>query len=182
MVNLHIQRVFATLTFTVPDEIIEVNMGYSPFVIGDNLAGQVDAWVMEHRLGYYPAIDYFQGNDEAVDQPLLELMEQVARYSGDYAVRECRKRLSHSFSSAEITQIKSTAYSMPRMRPHREGGPSALAMHYAPNRLRAEMVIGCVQKHDRGELLPFVKELLIQQLTPVLDQIEVVHLESERMG
>ena len=144
--RIEILTVAASLTVTVPQEVVEQNVGYLPWVLGENLAGQVDAYVMEQGLGYYPALDYFRDHPEAVDPALLILIDEVATFCATYARRELRRRLSRAFSTVKIEQAQVTAYTMPRVRPSRSGAPAGLAAHYTPATLKMELLLSSIQK------------------------------------
>ena len=144
--RIEVVTVAASLTVTVPETVVEQNVGYLPWVLGENLAGQVDAWVMEQGMGYYPALDFFRDHPEAVDQPLLLLIDEIAAFCANYARRELRRRLSRVFSSVQIEQAQCTAYTMPRVRPSRSGAPAGLAEHYTPNTLKMELMLSSIQK------------------------------------
>ncbi len=144
--RIEVLTVVANLTVSVPQETVEQGMGFLPWVLGENLAGQVDAYVMEEGLGYYPALDYFRDHPEAVDPALLVLIDEVATFCAGYARRELRRRLSRAFSSVKVEQAQCTAYTMPRVRPSRSGAPDGLAVHYTPATVKMELLLGSIQK------------------------------------
>ncbi len=153
--------VAAALTATIPQEVVELNTGYLPWVLGDNLAGQVDAYVMEQHLGYYPALDFFRDQPEVVDTALLTLIDEIAIFCAEYARRELRHRLAGAFTSIQIEQIQCTAYTMPRVRPNRSGAPEALALHYSPDTLKVELLLRML----RDESQEGVETLVLNRLT-----------------
>lgn len=144
--RIEVFTVAASLTLSVPEEIVEQSMGYLPWVLGENLAGQVDAFVMEQALGYYPALDYFRDRPEAVDPALLILIDEIASFCATYARSELRRRLARAFSSVKIEQAQCTAYTMPRVRPSRSGAPAELALHFTPATLKMELLLSSIQK------------------------------------
>ncbi|MDH5785271.1 MAG: hypothetical protein OEZ16_06645 [Chromatiales bacterium] len=144
--GVEVVTIAASLTVSVPEEVVETQVGYLPWVLGENLAGQVDTWVMEERTGYYPALDFFREQPEAVDPALLHLIDEVATFCAAYARRELRRRLSRVFSNVQIEQLQCTAYTMPKMRPNRSNGPMELAQHYAPDKLKMELLLSSIQK------------------------------------
>ena len=113
LVATEVVTLASSLTVTVSQEIVEQNTGYLPWVLGDNLAGLVDAYVSEHGLGYYPALDYFRDITPAVDPFLLSLIDEIAIFSADYARRELRNRLTSAFASVKIGQIHFIYFSIP---------------------------------------------------------------------
>lgn len=160
-VKIEVVTVAVSLTVTVPETVVEQNVGYLPWVLGENLAGQVDAWVMEQGLGYYPALDFFRDQPEAVDPALLLLIDEIAIFCAAYARRELRRRLSLAFSSVQVEQAQCTAYTMPRMRPARSGAPGGLAQHYSPATLKMQLLLSSIQKGDAFEGL---EELTLNKL------------------
>ncbi len=160
--EIHIDRYRAVLEVVVDDALVEQNVGYLPWVIGENLAGQVDAHVNEQRLGYYPALDYFREWPNAVDPALLELCTQLGQWVEAYARRELRRRLSRAFSSVTLEEARLAAFAMPRVLPSRDGAPAQLALHYSPNRLRLELRLGLLSKQGQDRFEPRV--LLTERL------------------
>jgi hypothetical protein len=149
---IEVVTIAASLTVSVPEELVEREVGYLPWVLGENLAGQVDTYVMEEHLGYYPALDYFRDTPLAVDPSLLLLIDEVAIYCASFARRELRRRLSRLFSNLQIEQVQCTAYTLPRMRPSRSNGPMELAEHYSPNTLKMALLLSSIQRgHFEGE-------------------------------
>lgn len=146
--QIEILTVAANLTVSVPQEVVERDVGFLPWVLGENLAGQVDAYVMEQGVGYYPALDYFRNHPEAVDPALLVLIDEIATFCAEYARRELRRSLSRAFSSVKIEQAQCTAYTMPRVRPSHSGAPSGLAAHYTPATLKLEVMLSTIQKGE----------------------------------
>lgn len=144
--QIEVLTVAANVTVAIPQEVVEQNIGFLPWVLGENLAGQVDAYVMEQRVGYYPAIDYFRDYPEAVDPALLVLIDEISTFCAGYARRELRRRLSRAFSSVTIEQAQCTAYTMPRVRPSQSGAPAGLAAHYTPATLKMELLLSSIQK------------------------------------
>jgi hypothetical protein len=159
--SIEVVTVAASLTVTVPETVVEPNTGYLPWVLGENLAGQVDAYVMEEGLGYYPALDFFRDLPEVVDPALLLLIDEIAIFCANYARRELRRRLSRAFSSVQIEQAQCTAYTMPRLRPTRSGAPSGLAEHYSPNTLKMQLLLSSIQK---GGAFEGLEELTLNKL------------------
>lgn len=146
--KLEVVTVAASLTVAVPETVVEPNTGYLPWVLGENLAGQVDSYVMEQGLGYYPALDYFRELSEVVDPALLLLIDEIAIFCASFARRELRRRLSRAFSNVQIEQVQCTAYTMPHIRPSRSGSPAGLAEHYSPNTLKVQLLLSSIQKQS----------------------------------
>lgn len=150
--RVEVVTIAASLTVSVPEQVVEQNVGYLPWVLGENLAGQVDSYVMEQGLGYYPALDFFRDHPEAVDPALLQLIDEVASYCAAYTRSELRRRLSRVFSNVQFEQVQCLAYTMPRVRPQRGNAPAELARHYTPDTLKMELLLSTIQRgHFEGE-------------------------------
>jgi hypothetical protein len=134
------------LTVTIPDQAVELNLGYLPWLLGDSLAAQVDGEVRRARLGYYPAVDFFRRPASGVDPALLPLLDEVARFAVEYARRELRRTLARAFPLFRIPQARCTAYTLPRARPGRPQSVAELGKHYAPSRVKLELILGPVDK------------------------------------
>jgi len=158
---LHVARVECRVALTVPDEVVEPNMGYVSAALGMALAQQVDGYVRSRGLGYYPAFDYFRAQPDAVDPALLSLIDEVAAFCAAYARRELRRRLSGAFSNVQVAQTQCTAYAMPRARPNQSDGPKALALHFSPNRLRLDLILSSIHKGQAEG----IEELTVKRLT-----------------
>lgn len=171
-----VSRAAVTLKVRVGDAVIEPNLGYLPWVLGENLAGQVDPWVMEQRLGYYPALDFFRDKPEVVDPALLQLIDEVARFCEEYARRELRRRLRGGFSHVDVERIQNEAYAMPRVRPSQPKAPELLARHYAPATLRCELLVATLQKGAVAGIERLVEQRLRQWATPAFETLEIQNL------
>jgi len=147
----HMSRVAIGLTATVPDEIIEANIGYLPWVLGDSLAAQVQPHVAAAHLGYFPALAYFREEGRGVDPALLALIDEVAQFSVDYARRELRRRLSRVFSGIQIDQAQCLAYTLPRARPGQPFAAAELGKHYAPAKVKLELVLSTLERTPVSE-------------------------------
>jgi hypothetical protein len=173
---LHISRVVVTVETCVADALVEQNMGYLPWVLGENLAEQVLQYVEREGTGYFPAMDFFRTQPDAVDPALLGLIDEVARFCGDYARRELRRRLSRAFSNIGVGQEQCVAYGMPRVRPSQPNARERLARHYSPNVVKLELVLSNIEKQARPNPDPAgtaVQKVLNWARTP-FESLEVV--------
>ncbi|MGE0081899.1 MAG: hypothetical protein AB7U81_11435 [Thiohalomonadaceae bacterium] len=143
---LQITRVALGLTVSVPEDLVELNMGYLPWVLGDSLAAQVSAEVAERKLGYFPAVDYFRREAGRVDPDLISLIDEVGQFCIDFTRRELRRRLSRVFSNVQIEQAQCLAYTLPRVRPSQPHAVTELGRHFSPDKVRLNLVLSTIQK------------------------------------
>jgi len=172
--TIHIARFSSVLKVRVGDDVVEPNLGYLPWVLGENLAGQVDSWVMEQRLGYYPALDYFRDKPQAVDPALLQLIDEMARFGEEYTRRELRRRLRGGFSHVDVERIQVEAYAMPRILPSQPKSPEELAKHYAPATFRVELLLGMIQRGEVERIERLVMQRIQQWAKPAFQTLELV--------
>lgn len=131
---------------SVPEELVENNVGYLPSILGKGLSVQIDDYVRRERLSYYPALDYFRDRPDAVDPALLALVDEVAAFCIRYATREFRRRLARAFSNVQVQQSQSTAYTLPRVLRRANDAERALARHFAPNQVKLELILSSVER------------------------------------
>lgn len=172
--SIRIARFAAVLKVRVGDGVVEPNIGYLPWVIGENLAGQVDSWVMEQSLGYYPALDFFRNKPQAVDPALLQLIDEMARFGEEYARRELRRRLRGGFSRVDVERIQVEAFAMPRVLPSQPKSPEELARHYAPSTFRIEVQLGMIQRGETEGSERLVAKLIQQWAKPAFESLQVL--------
>ena len=77
MTQLHLTRIAVSLQVKISAEAIEQHSVASPYVVGEELARQVAAYVQRERLGYYPALDYFRAL-EVIEPELLQAVENIS--------------------------------------------------------------------------------------------------------
>lgn len=171
---IHIVRISSVVQVEVGDDVMEASLGYLPWVLGENLAGQVDAWVMEQRLGYYPAIDFFRDKPQVVDPALLQLIDEMGRFGEEYSRRELRRRLRGAFSHVDVERIQLEAYAMPRIRPSQPKSPELLARHYAPATFRVELLLGMIQRGEVDGLQRFINQRIQQWAKPAFESLELL--------
>lgn len=143
---VQITRVALGLTVTVPEDLIELNMGYLPWVLGDSLAAQVSAEVAIRKLGYFPAMDFFREGGVKVDPALIALVDEVGQFCMDFTRRELRRRLSRVFSNVQIEQSQCLAYTLPRVRPSQPHALTELGRHLSPDKVRLDLVLSTIHK------------------------------------
>ncbi len=171
---IHIVRFAAVLKVRVGDDVVEPNIGYLPWVLGENLAGQVDPWVMEQRLGYYPALDFFRDKPQVVDPALLQLIDETARFGEEYTRRELRRRLRGGFSHVDVERIQVEAFAMPRVLPSQPKSPEELARHYTPSTFRAELMLGMIQRSEVDGIERLVGQRIQQWAKPAFHSLELL--------
>lgn len=136
-----VTRIGVTVVARLAADVVALNTGFDPLTVGESLAQQVDDYVLRERLNYYPALDFFRGRADAVDPALLTLLDELAGFCTGYARHELRRRPRPTFAAAQVTQLNVQAYALPRARLRQPDRLAVLARHYAPDTLRAELLL-----------------------------------------
>ena len=150
MKQLNLSRIAVSLQVKMPAEAIEQHSAASPYIVGEQLARQVAAYVQHERLGYYPALEYFR-NVEAIDPDLLEAAESISWLVCGLVQQELKTRLRGVFSNLKIESIQTVAYTMPAIRPGSSNALHDLAQHYTPVQVRINLVVTSIRRHDNDQ-------------------------------
>lgn len=140
-------RVGLSLLVRLAHEVAETRLGYSPQILGESLAAQVQAYVRQEGLGYYPPLEYL-GGQPAIEQGLVALIQEVAQFSCSVLSSEFRRRLRGMFPSHQVVNMYCTAHTMPRVRRGQLNALVELSRHYAPDRVRAELIVSYWEKDE----------------------------------
>lgn len=145
MSTVEIMRVSLTLTIDLSMDQLQQEMGELVTAIGPNLARQVEAYVRKEKLGYYPALDFF--NDRVgIDPNLLSASEHIASMVCDLVRYKMKIQLREPFSNTQFEKFQSLAYSMPRVLPSDPDATDKLTRHYSPNRVRVTLSTSSIEK------------------------------------
>ncbi len=141
--------------------------------IGRDLAMHVGRIVREANLGYYPAIGYFEGHP-GVDAALIDLLKEVAARIRKRAKREVQTHLWPVFSSLQIEQAESLAFTMPHIPFYAKDALDRLAEHLFPNRVRLDLVLATLDRHARLEEAESITSTkVMRNLREVFASVEV---------
>ena len=77
MSTLHVAKVALTVVVRVDRHVLDRHLVASPAAVGEQLAQQVDDYTWRERLGYYPALGFFEGRS-GVDPDLLRAAKDIA--------------------------------------------------------------------------------------------------------
>ena len=134
----------------IKQQTLENNLAASPYIVGEELARQINDYVKKEKLGYYPAIDYFLGNS-AVEQDLLDTAQGIAWVVSELVRSEVRSRLRSAFSHVDIEDVQSLAFTMPTIRMNRPNALLDLAHHYTPNVEKVTLIVSSIERRPSME-------------------------------
>ncbi|MBE9516146.1 MAG: hypothetical protein IME93_04130 [Proteobacteria bacterium] len=174
MAGIQILKTAVSLTVTVPLELLRREMGEPVLAIGPGLANEIDKYVHNHKLGYYPALDYFLQN-KALDPDLLAAAEQVAAMVIQMAKRKIQIRLREPFSNVQFNNIQSLSMTLPRVRPSDTGALALLSKHYSPNRIRMTVTTSSIEKAgiNTQDYEKLVAHKMKRWLEPEFEEVEL---------
>jgi len=141
--------------------------------IGRVLAERVDAIVRAQRLGYYPALDYFEDHPD-MDPALIGTVKALAAQIRKRVKREVQKHLWPVFSSVQIERATTLAFTLPRVTPAQADALARLAQHYFPNTVRLELVLTTLDKQHRlDEAEKFSSSKVVRNLRDAFESVSV---------
>ncbi len=131
-------KVSLSIDLKIMHSIIEQHIAASPYVVGVELARQIDHYAREQQLGYYPALDYFQGK-EAVDSDLYNTAESIAWLLESLAQQSLHKYLRPMFDELKIDSSHVQIFILPHVRPNQNNAIHSLTAHLTPDHLRVAL-------------------------------------------
>ncbi len=145
--SLHVVRIGLTVRGQLPHYALEQYLPAPLASLGQQLAAQVDDYIKQNEMGYYPALDYFR-QQSGVDSYLLDAVDQVAQIAMTLTKDEVNKILTPVFSTVRIESVLSLAYALPSVRPGQKDAQQQLALHYLPDVVKFECFVTMLQRHE----------------------------------
>ncbi len=150
--GLHVNRIRLSLVAQVPEALYERHVAASPYIVGEELTEQITAYVREHKLGYYPAVDFFM-TQGGLEKELLDAAEGLAWVTAKAVREEIQRKLRPVFSTVTFQSQQCVAFTMPAVRPNNINAYNELLKHYTPDTIKAVIEVTSFQKQDKGELM-----------------------------
>lgn len=141
--------------------------------LGRRLAEQIDAIVRSERLGYYPALDFFEGH-VGLKPGSIEALKTLAAHIRKRVKRDAQTHLWPVFSSVQVERATSVAFTLLRLSPTQPGAVEKLAQHYFPNAVRLELILGTLDKQHRLEVAEkFSANKVVRHLREAFESVTV---------
>ncbi|WP_455203380.1 hypothetical protein [Kaarinaea lacus] len=173
MPKLHIAKVALIVRAKLPREVLQQHLPAPIESLGDQLANQANQYATEHQLGYFPALEFFQGQG-GVDEFLLDAAEQISTFSLVVTRQEVMRVLQPIFSSVRITDLQSLAYTMPTVRPNQPHALKRLAEHYVADKVKFEVIVTLIQRQEPPPgIEKSAKQMAARWLSEVFEELEV---------
>lgn len=171
--TLGIVPVALTIQVVMAPERLEALSNAAERSIGRTLAERVDAIARAQRLGYYPALDYFEDHPD-MDPALIGTVKGLAAQIRKRVKREVQTHLWPVFSSVQIERATTLAFILPRIKPAEPEALARLAQHYFPNVVRLELVLTTLDKQHRlEEAEQFSSSKVVRNLRDAFESVSV---------
>lgn len=150
MSSLHIATIALSLRARLKSADLLQRLPASPYTLGDNLARSVHEFALRDNLGYYPALDYLKKR-AAVEDYLLNAVEQVAAETAHLVRQRVVDRLTPIFSSVRFQSLQITAFALPPVRPGQPQALSQLARFYTPDTVKCDLLLTLIRRQQSDE-------------------------------
>lgn len=172
---MRVDHVSLILRLTVPETILQRHLPASASKLGEQLASAIDKYSRDHKLGYYPAIEFFRQIAE-VDQGLIDTVDQMAWIVSKWTREEVQSRLRPIFSSVKFVSIQTEAFTLPSIRPNQPSAFDRLVKHYTPDTIKLELLVSLLRKNDdlRGEAVEgYARKMIYRWLKTAFETVEL---------
>jgi len=174
MIQLHISKIHITLLVKVAHDVLGQHLPSSPGVVGDVLTTQIVEQVNKHKLGYFPALDYFQQHD-GVDDDLIDAAQTIGWFAARYVREEVQRRLRPFFSTLSFQSVHTQAFSLPSVRLNQINAWQLLCDHYTPDTVKIDIIATVLKKQESPEgLANWAKQLFKRNLDGVFEKLDVI--------
>jgi hypothetical protein len=171
--TLGLVPVALTIQVVMAPERLEALSNAAERDIGRTLAERVDTIVRAQRLGYYPALDYFEDHP-GMDPALIGMVKSLAVQIRKRVKREVQTHLWPVFSSVLIERATTLAFTLPRVTPAQADALARLAQHYFPNTVRLELVLTTLDRQHRlDEAEKFSSSKVVRNLRDAFESVSV---------
>jgi len=171
--TLGIVPVALTLQVTLAPERLDALLSTAEKNLGRTLAERIDTIVRAQRLGYYPALDYFDDHP-GMEPALIGAVKALAAQIRKRVKREVQTHLWPVFSSMQIERATSLAFILPRVSPAQADALARLAQHYFPNTVHLELVLSTLDKQHRlEEAEAFSANKVVRNLRDTFESVQV---------
>lgn len=141
--------------------------------LGQKLAERVDSIVRAEKLGYYPALDYFEGH-AGFEPEWLTAARTLAALIRKRVKRDVLTHLWPVFSSVQIVRATTLAFTLPRVTPAQPDARERLARHYFPNAVRLELKLTTLDKQPRLDAVEkFSSQKVVRNLRDAFESVSV---------
>ena len=130
-------------------------------------------------MGYFPALDYFRSQPEALEPDLLDAAEHIAWFTCNQARGEIQRRLRPVFASLSIQTVQALAFTLPAIRPAQPNVRQELIRHYTPDCAKVVLQVNAFQKSVQTEAMAkWASHLAYRWLKDSFAQVDVTSAQA----
>lgn len=172
MSEVRLKQYLATVRVRLSEEVLLQHSPSSAEIVGNELAQQIHAYVQQQKLGYYPALEFFEEHGD-LDYDLLQTAENMSWLLCRLVRQEFQSKLRQVFSRVQFQSVQTLAYTMPSVRYGNANALHDLALHYTPLGVKLDLVLTMISKNTAGGAEEFIKNTLQRWLKDSFEMIEV---------
>lgn len=172
--SVHVVKAALTLRLRVSDDSLDQQpITSAPRSVARALAHESISLAQYENLGYYPPLDYM-GRKQRLSPEFMYTLEHLSLLVDSYAREEISRRLSHVFSSVQVTAVQPQAYTMPPVRLSDKDALEHLIDHFDPTVLRLHLEVSLISKHDEVTTMERITRQRTERvLRNVFDMLEI---------
>ena len=171
--RLGMVQVALSVQVVIAPERLGALLTESDLTLGRRLAERVDAIVRAERLGYYPALEFFESH-AGLEAGSIDALKTLAAHIRKRVKRDVQTHLWPVFSSVQIERATSLAFTLLRLSPTQADALEKLAHHYFPNAVRLDLILGTLDKQHRLEVAEkFSANKVVRNLREVFEFVTV---------
>ncbi|MCK5360476.1 MAG: hypothetical protein KAJ95_07605 [Gammaproteobacteria bacterium] len=173
---MKVTNVSVSLIVAVKLEDLDSHSAAASELVGKELARQISIYERDEKLGYYPALEFFQASATSVDKDLLDAVDNLAWLATRLVREEVRKHLRPIFSSLRFDAMQNLIYTMPKARPGKLGSAVELSRHFTPNKVRVELTANIINRDEIDkDLKRYTSHLVFRWLKEHFESIEITN-------
>lgn len=172
MSEVRLKQYLATVRVRLAEDVLLQHSPSSAEIVGNELTQQIHDYVQRHKLGYYPALDFFEQHGD-IDYDLLQTAENMSWLLCRLVRQEFQSKLRQVFSQVQFQSVQTLAYTMPPVRYGNANALHDLSLHYTPLSVKLELVLTMISKNSSVSAEDFIKNALHRWLKDSFEMIEI---------
>ncbi|MDH5408986.1 MAG: hypothetical protein OEZ33_10955 [Gammaproteobacteria bacterium] len=176
--SLNFSNQAVSLKVRLSEQVIDRHIPASPYIVGEELARQINDYVREHELGYYPAIDFFIENG-GIEKDLLDAASNISWVITSMVREEITTRLRPVFASLKFDSLLTTAFTIPPVRPGQNNAYQRLVEHYTPDQVKINLTATLLQKESNTQdMEQLTRHLVCRWLKNRFEELEITAVQT----
>ena len=173
MAQLTVTKIHISLKVKISGELLERHLASSATAVGKALTESALASVKKNKIGYFPALEYFQ-NQGDLDDDLIDAAETIGWFASKIAREEVQRKMRHFFSTIHFQSVQTLAFTMPNVRPNKHNAYQLLIEHYTPDVVKLDIVASVLKKEHIKGMGNWAKQLFRRNLENSFEEMNVI--------